>query len=92
MLANLPLQNNIPGGEMIRDLTYAVILTSIVLTSILIPLLNRVPAISAFYGLILRTRRKGKLKAAVEGMVQAEIAKHEHPGNELPPSEKPEAE
>lgn len=92
VLANLPLQNNIPGGEMIRDLTYAVILTSIVLTSILIPLLNRVPAISAFYGLILRTRRKGKLKAAVEGMVQAEIAKHEHPGNELPPSDKTEAE
>ena len=77
---------------MIRDLTYAVILTSIVLTSILIPLLNRVPAISAFYGLILRTRRKGKLKAAVEGMVQAEIAKHEHPDSELPPSGKPEAE
>lgn len=59
VLASLPFQNNLPGGEMIRDLTYAVILTSIVLTSILIPVLGKVPAVSAFYGAIIR---KGRLR------------------------------
>jgi putative Na+/H+ antiporter len=58
VLANLPLQAGVPGGEMIRDLVYAVILTSIVLTSLLIPVLKRVPAVSAFYGAIIRTGRK----------------------------------
>lgn len=43
---------------MIRDLTYAVILTSIVLTSILIPVLGKVPSVSAFYGAIIRKGRK----------------------------------
>lgn len=60
VLASLPFQNNLPGGEMIRDLTYAVILTSIVLTSILIPVLGKVPAVSAFYGAIIRKGRLGK--------------------------------
>jgi len=60
VLASLPFQNNLPGGEMIRDLTYAVILTSIVLTSILIPVLGKVPAVSAFYGAVIRKGRLGK--------------------------------
>ncbi len=58
VLANLPLQYNLPGGEMIRDLTYSVILTSIILTSILIPVLGKVPSVSAFYGSIIRKGRK----------------------------------
>ncbi len=58
VLANLPLQAGIPGGDMIRDLTYAVILTSIILTSILIPILEKFPAVSAFYGAIIRRGRK----------------------------------
>ena len=60
VLASLPLQYGLPGGEMIRDLTYAVILTSIVLTSILIPVLEKVPAVSAFYGAIIRKGRRIK--------------------------------
>lgn len=58
VLANLPVQYNLPGGEMIRDLTYSVILTSIILTSILIPVLGKVPSVSAFYGSIIRKGRK----------------------------------
>ena len=58
VLANLPVQYNLPGGEMIRDLTYSVILTSIILTSILIPVLGKVPSVSAFYGSIIRKSRK----------------------------------
>ena len=58
VLASLPLQAGLPGGDMIRDLTYAVILTSIVLTSILIPVLGKVPSVSAFYGAIIRKGRK----------------------------------
>ena len=64
VLASLPLQYGLPGGEMIRDLTYAVILTSIVLTSILIPVLEKVPAVSAFYGAIIRKGRRIKTRPA----------------------------
>ena len=63
VLASLPLQYGLPGGEMIRDLTYAVILTSIVLTSILIPVLEKVPAVSAFYGAIIRKGRRVRTRA-----------------------------
>lgn len=65
VLASLPLQNALPGGEMIRDLTYAVILTSIVLTSILIPILSKVPAVSAFYGAIIRKGRRVRSTSTV---------------------------
>ncbi len=36
VLATLPLQNGIAGGEMIRDVTYMVVLVSITLTALLV--------------------------------------------------------
>ena len=65
VLANLPLQAGVPGGDMIRDLVYAVILTSIVLTSLLIPVLKKVPAVSAFYGAIIRSGRRIRREPAL---------------------------
>lgn len=43
VLASLPLQEGLEGGEFIRDLTYAIILVSIVLNSVLVFLLDRTP-------------------------------------------------
>lgn len=54
VLANLPIQAGLPGGELIRDITYGVILISIVFTSVMIPILTKVPWVSAFYGGLLR--------------------------------------
>jgi NhaP-type Na+/H+ or K+/H+ antiporter len=50
VLAAVPLQENVLGGEMIQHVTYAVILASVLLTSILIFLLERTPLIGV-YGL-----------------------------------------
>lgn len=41
VLASIPLQEGIPGGEVIQNVTYAVVLFSIVLTSLLIFLLDK---------------------------------------------------
>ncbi|MDD2278898.1 MAG: cation:proton antiporter [Bacteroidales bacterium] len=54
VLASLPLQQGIEGGEFIRDITYAVILISIIFTSVLIPLIERSATVRAVYGLFLR--------------------------------------
>lgn len=54
VLASLPLQQGIEGGEFIRDITYAVILISIIFTCVLIPLVERSPTVRAIYGLFLR--------------------------------------
>ncbi|MDD3892556.1 MAG: cation:proton antiporter, partial [Bacteroidales bacterium] len=54
VLASLPLQQGIEGGEFIRDITYAVILISIVFTSVLIPLVEKSSTVRTIYGLFLR--------------------------------------
>jgi NhaP-type Na+/H+ and K+/H+ antiporter len=41
VLASLPLQQEIPGGELIQNLTYGVVLFSIVLTSFLVMLIDK---------------------------------------------------
>lgn len=41
VLASIPLQQGMPGGELMRDVTYAVVLFSIVLTALLVFLLER---------------------------------------------------
>jgi len=41
VLASLPLQQGIPGGELIQNLTYGVVLLSIVLTSFLVMLIDK---------------------------------------------------
>lgn len=49
VLATIPLQQGVAGGEIIRDATYMIVLVSIVLTSLLLPLYDR-PPLSYFYG------------------------------------------
>ncbi|HPF93513.1 MAG TPA: cation:proton antiporter [Tenuifilaceae bacterium] len=54
VLASLPLQQGIEGGEFIRDITYAVILMSIIFTSVLIPLVERSATVRGLYSVFLR--------------------------------------
>lgn len=57
VLAAIPMQIGMPSGELVRDLVYAVILTSIVFTSVLVPMLEKVTAIRTFYAVLFRRRR-----------------------------------
>ena len=41
VLASLPLQQGVPGGELIKNLTYGVVLLSIVITSFLVMLIDK---------------------------------------------------
>lgn len=49
VLATIPVQRGIPGGEVIQNIVFAVILFSIVFTSILVPVLEKDNAISRLY-------------------------------------------
>ncbi|MDA3944635.1 MAG: cation:proton antiporter [Bacteroidetes bacterium] len=49
VLATIPLQQGIEGGELIKNIVFSVILFSIVFTSVLIPLLERSKNTQAFY-------------------------------------------
>lgn len=53
VLATLPVQEGLEGGELIRDLTYAITLASILANSILVFLLDRTP-FSRVYGILFR--------------------------------------
>ena len=52
VLATLPFQQNITGGELIRDITYGVVLFSIVATSVLVLLIEKT-RFSGFYAWLL---------------------------------------
>jgi NhaP-type Na+/H+ or K+/H+ antiporter len=56
VLAGIPLQQGITGGELVRNVTYAVVLISIVFTSILIPLFSQNERFGAVYGWLIRFR------------------------------------
>ena len=49
VLATMPAQAGVPGGEIIQSIVFAVILFSIVFTSIMVPILERENAVSRFY-------------------------------------------
>ncbi|MCC7317858.1 MAG: cation:proton antiporter [Bacteroidales bacterium] len=49
VLATIPLQRGIPGGEFIMNVTFSIVLFSIVFTSVFIPMIDKVPAIRKFY-------------------------------------------
>ena len=49
VLATLPAQADVPGGEIIQNIVFAVILISIIFTSIMVPIMERENAISRFY-------------------------------------------
>ena len=53
VLASLPVQEGLEGGVLIRDLTYAIILASILANSILVFLLDRTP-FGSVYGLLFK--------------------------------------
>jgi NhaP-type Na+/H+ or K+/H+ antiporter len=62
VLASIPAQAGIIGGELIRDVTYMVILISIVATSVMIPLLERT-RVSDFYENIVSGNMRNLRKA-----------------------------
>ena len=49
VLATIPVQRGIPGGEVIQNIVFAVILFSIIFTSILVPVLEKDNAITRLY-------------------------------------------
>ena len=49
VLATIPMQQGIVGGELIKDIVFSVILFSIVFTSVLIPLIEKSTGMQAFY-------------------------------------------
>ncbi len=49
VLATIPVQKGLPGGETIQNVVFAVILFSIVFTSIMVPILEKDNAISRMY-------------------------------------------
>ena len=53
VLAGLPMQYGVTGGEIIREITYIVVLTSISFTAILVALYQR-PAVQQFYSSFLK--------------------------------------
>ncbi len=61
VLASIPLQYGIEGGETIRDITYSVILISIILTSLLIPMLEKSGLVRSVYGFMLRKSKLPRL-------------------------------
>jgi NhaP-type Na+/H+ or K+/H+ antiporter len=66
VLASIPLQQGIIGGELIRNLTYGMVLVSILATSILVLLLAKTK-LSAFYDAILTNRGPTQL---IQGILQ----------------------
>ncbi|TVQ93865.1 MAG: sodium:proton exchanger [Bacteroidetes bacterium] len=53
VLASLPFQYGMPGGELIQNITYATVLLSIVLNSLMVLLHDRYPGVKWFYGYFL---------------------------------------
>lgn len=49
VLATIPVQRGIPGGETIQNVVFAVILFSIIFTSVMVPVLEKNNAVSRFY-------------------------------------------
>lgn len=56
VLAGIPLQKGIAGGQIIQDVTYSVVLISIIITSILIPLLDKYVRLKTIYAWFFRIR------------------------------------
>lgn len=56
VLAGIPLQKGIAGGQIIQDVTYSVVLFSIIITSILIPLLDKYARLKIIYAWFFRIR------------------------------------
>lgn len=56
VLAGIPMQQGMLGGELVRNITYAVVLISIVMASVLIPLISTNNKFASIYGWLIRLR------------------------------------
>jgi len=83
VLATLPLQQGIPGGEIIKNISYGVVLFSIVITSILVLLIDKTKLADAYGWLFSPRLPSFKLKTASH---PREIA--EETGNIIPDGSK----
>ena len=66
VLATIPVQKGIEGGEMIQNIVFAVILFSIIFTSVLVPVLEKDNAISRFYKRWFTPKKDPTLKEILE--------------------------
>ena len=82
VLANLPVQQGIVGGDIIKSITYGIIVFSIIFTSILVLLLEKTP-LPKFYAKILTPQWPWFRRKKVEQGVVETIAEEKAP--EPPP-------
>ena len=54
VLASIPLQENLKGGDFIQSVVFSVILFSIIITSVLIFMFDKMPRFKQFYYTFLR--------------------------------------
>lgn len=92
VLASIPAQVGIIGGELIRDVTYMVILISIVATSVMIPLLERT-RVADFYESVVSGNMRNLRKARLMNLVAPSksngcIKKLEEDGKIMPDGDK----
>ena len=66
VLATIPLQKGIAGGEMIQNIVFAVILFSILFTSILMPVMEKNNAVSRFYKRCLSEKKEPTITELLE--------------------------
>ena len=67
VLASIPLQNEVVGGDLIRNLTYGIVLFSIIGTSILVLLLEKTKAANIYGRIFASTGRTQSSLAKLEG-------------------------
>ena len=66
VLATIPVQRGVEGGETIQNVVFAVILFSIIFTSVLVPVLERNNAISRFYRRFFEGKRDPAVPVTIE--------------------------
>lgn len=66
VLATIPFQQGMPGGELIQNIVFAVILFSITFTSILVPVLEHNNAVSRWYQRCFRDRQDPPLSEILD--------------------------
>lgn len=84
VLATIPLQRGIVGGEFIMNVTFSIVLFSIIFTSVVIPMIDKVPAVRKFYEisfrlsswlpLLIDTLRRDKIQPVEAGISPKEEA------------------
>lgn len=82
ILAAMPLQAGLEGGEKIQSMAYYFVLTSIVLTAIMVPLINNVKAVNHFYRSFYKAFASERSEAADNETQLPELI-YEVPENQL---------